>query len=223
MTQMKIAVAGASGRMGRVPDVRRIVTKDFKRVGNRLLFVGDADASVLGGTVYADSFGQRGDRLFDPGDSDVVLRLWDALIELRHKGIYVSGSAIAEGGLGLRLFEACLGSGLGANVDLALPILEFGEFSDRREYRMGKRVPDARYDEPRRGALLFGEFIGAALIEVPPDYDDGQFPGGPHYSSVGEVIAEPKLILTVDGERLWEKSIDNLAQGWSKTFREVVE
>ena len=198
------------------------MTKDFKRVGNKLLLVGDADL-VLDGTVYADSFGQRGDRLFDPGDSDVVLRLWDALIELRHKGIYVSGSAIAEGGLGLRLFEACLGSGLGANVDLALPILEFGEFSDRREYRMGKRVQDPRYDEPRRDALLFGEFIGAALIEVPPDYDDGQFPGGPRHNPVGEVIAEPKLILAVDGERLWEESIDNLAQGWSKTFREVVE
>src|SRR6266568_4413604 len=103
--------------MARVPDVGRIVTKDFKRVGNKLLLVGDADASVLGGTVYADSFGQRGDRLFDPGDSDVVLRLWDALIELRHKGIYVASSAIAEGGLGLRLFEGSWGSGHGVKID----------------------------------------------------------------------------------------------------------
>ena len=59
----------AVATMGRVSDVKAIVTKDFKRAGNRLLLLGRYDAEALGGTVYADSFGQRGDRLFDAYDA----------------------------------------------------------------------------------------------------------------------------------------------------------
>jgi len=104
--------------MGRVRDVKAIVTKDFKRAGNRLLLLGRYDANVLGGTVYADSLGQRGDRLFDAYDAISMQVQWDYLLELHARRHYVSASAVAEGGLLLRLFEGAFGSGLGARVDL---------------------------------------------------------------------------------------------------------
>ena len=103
----------AVATMGRVNDVKAIVTKDFKRAGNRLLLLGRYDADVLGGTVYADSLGQRGDRLFDAYDAISMKVQWDYLLELHAQRRYVSASAIAEGGILLRLFEAAFGSGLG--------------------------------------------------------------------------------------------------------------
>ena len=143
--------------MGRVSDVKAIVTKDFKRAGNRLLLLGRYDAEALGGTVYADSFGQRGDRLFDAYDAISMKAQWDYLLELHARRRYVSASAIAEGGILLRLFEAAFGSGLGARVDF-------------------DGIPAARRD-----GLLFGEFIGSCLLEVPPDFEiPAQLAGIPH-------------------------------------------
>jgi phosphoribosylformylglycinamidine (FGAM) synthase-like enzyme len=127
--------------LGRVPDVKRIVTKEFKRPGNKLVMVGLHDVAALGGTVYVDCHGQRGERLFDRYDADSIRRVWDTLLALHKEQRYVSGSAIAEGGIFLRIFEAALG----AKVQIPS---EAG----------------ARYD-----GFLFGEFTGSVLLEIPAD------------------------------------------------------
>ncbi len=54
---MTLAVAA----MGRVPDAGNIVTKEFKRAGNKLVMLGPARPEILDGSVYADTFGQRGE------------------------------------------------------------------------------------------------------------------------------------------------------------------
>src|SRR5215471_13138888 len=62
----------AVAAMGRVPDVSRIVTKEFKRAGNRLLLLGRSDGGALGGSVYADLNRQRGDRLYAGDDASSI-------------------------------------------------------------------------------------------------------------------------------------------------------
>jgi phosphoribosylformylglycinamidine synthase II len=185
--------------MGRVPDVKRIVTKDFKRAGNRLVLVGRFDPEALGGSVYADSFGQRGNALFDAYDAASIRALWDALLRLHAQAGYVSGCAIAEGGILLRLFEGAWGSGFGARVELdaSLP--------------------------GRRDGFLFGEFVGSVLLEVPPETDLGQALRDVPWRIIGEVVSEPRLVLVDGGATAWSELTSTLAEGWSKTFREVVE
>jgi phosphoribosylformylglycinamidine synthase II len=192
---MTLAVAA----MGRVPDVKKIVTKEFKRAGNRLVLLGAVSAEGLGGSVYADAHGQRGDRLFDPGDAAAIRTLWDAAMKLHAEGRYVSGSAIAEGGLLLRIFEASFGSGLGARIELR---------------------PQAGL---RRDTLLFGEFIGTMLVEVAPEVERDLAGLGVPHLTLGEVIAGPQLVLSDGGTVLWQKPTAVLAETWSRTFREVVE
>ena len=129
--------------MGRLPDVKKVVTKDFKQPGNRIVLVGLFDGEALGGTVYADFCGQRGERLFDAYDAGSIRPVWDALLSLHHQDAYLSASAIAEGGILLRLFEAAWGSGYGARINLdAFPV-------------------------GRKDAAMFGEFVGSVLLEVP--------------------------------------------------------
>ena len=189
----------AVATMGRVLDVKAIVTKDFKQAENRLLLLGRYDAEVLGGTVYADSHGQRGDRLFDAYDAISMQVQWDYLLELHAQQRYVSASAIAEGGILLRLFEGAFGSGLGARVDL-------------------HGIPASRRD-----GLLFGEFIGACLLEVSPDFEiPAHLAGIPHHF-LGQVTAEPRLTLVERETVIWEESVSRLAENWSETFREVVK
>jgi hypothetical protein len=70
---------------------------------------------------------------------------------------------------------------------------------------------------------LFGEFVGSALIEVPPQSDlEKQLEGVPH-TLIGQVLPEPRLSLVEKGESVWEEPISTLERDWSKTFREVVE
>jgi len=185
--------------MGRVRDVKAVVTKEFMRAGNRLLLLGRHDAEALGGTVYADSLGQRGDRLFDAYDANSIRVQWDWLRKRHGRHGYVSASAIAEGGVLVRLFEAAFGSGLGARVEFG------GILSERRD------------------GLLFGEFIGSCLLEVPPDFEIGAELAGIPHRFLGHVTAEPRLTLTDHGEVIWEESTAQLAESWAQTFREVVK
>jgi phosphoribosylformylglycinamidine synthase len=185
--------------LGRLSDVKAVVTKDFKRAGNRLLLVGRYDAEALGGTVYADSQGQRGDRLFDAADATAIQAEWDYLLELHARRKYVSASAIAEGGILLRLFEGAFGSGLGARVDL-------------------HAIPAAR-----RAGLLFGEFIGSCLLEVPPEFEIPADAAGIPHQFLGHVTAEPRLTLVDHTTVIWEEAVSTLAASWSETFREVVK
>jgi phosphoribosylformylglycinamidine synthase subunit PurSL len=189
----------AVATMGRVNDVKAMVTKDFKRAGNRLLLVGRYDPNALGGTVYADSFGQRGDGLFDAYDAISMQVQWDYLLELHAQRRYVSASAIAEGGILLRLFEGAFGSGLGARVDF-------------------DTIPPGRPD-----GLLCGEFIGACLLEVSPDFEIPAHLAGIPHQFLGHVTVEPRLTLVEHGTVIWEETVSNLAESWSKTFREVVK
>jgi len=189
----------AVSAMGRVPDVKKIVTKDFKRVGNKIVLLGPVSTDGLTGSVYADTHGQRGDRLFDPGNAEAVRAVWDAVLTQHAEGRYVSGSAIAEGGLLLRLFEASFGSGLGARIQL------------------GSQLAG------RRDELLFGEFIGTMLLEVPPEVEQKLSGLGIPHLNIGDVIAEPRLVLAEGNNILWQQDVADLSSAWSKTFREVVE
>ncbi len=184
--------------MGRVPDTSKIVTADFKRAGNSLVLAGRL-GEALGGSVYADLSGQRGDRLYDPGDAAAVRAVWDTVLALHARGGIVSASAIAEGGVALRLFEAAFGSGLGARIEC---------------------LRDGR---GRRDGFLFGEFTGAVLLEVDPGMGLDEVFAGVPYRVIGEVLPEPRLALSEAGETLWSEPLWALAEKWRSTFREVVE
>lgn len=193
----------AVAAMGRLPDVKRVVTKEFKRAGNRLLIVGSSEGAALGGSVYADLRGQRGDRLFEGGDAAVARDSWDALLASHRAGRYASGSAVAEGGVMLRLFEASLGSGLGAKLDLSAS--------------PGRQMGSAQSEGATE--LLFGEFIGSVLIEVEADTP---LAFGIPYREIGEVTAQPELEIRTEAGEMVRETMTNLEASWTRTFREVV-
>jgi len=82
------------------------------------------------------------------GSEVVVLR--DLLLVLHRDRRYVSGAAIAEGGTLLRVFEASLGSGLGACIELTPGVAATAA---------GQGALTAAKEE-----LLFEQFSHAALV-----------------------------------------------------------
>jgi len=209
--------------MGRIPDVKRVVTKEFKKPGNRLIVLGQVDPSKLGGSVYLDCYGERGDQLHDWGNEwskDLVVmyrRLHDiywgarnshgASIEFLEQPAaeaypvwnpVLSASAIGEGGVLLRIFEAAMGSGLGASVDLS------------------------KFPPGRKDGALFAEAVGALLLEVDPSIDVSELFGGMPWFEVGRVIEQPCLLIHDENEEVLGVSIDHLVSVWERPFREVV-
>lgn len=197
----------AVAAFGRLPDVRRVVTKDFKRAGNKLLLMGAPGRHALGGSVYADAHGQRGNHLFDPleqGGAPAIKARWEALAALAAAETCFSASSIGEGGILMRLFEACYGSGLGANLDLdALPTLAI--------------------DGGQLGAheLLFGEFIGSVIIEAAPDID-ASLVHAPH-AIIGEVAEAARMTVSRGSHILWREDVRSLVENWRRPFREALE
>ncbi|HEV2500947.1 MAG TPA: phosphoribosylformylglycinamidine synthase subunit PurS [Terriglobia bacterium] len=202
----------AVAAFGRVADVHHIVTKDFKQPGNKILLLGRVGVHALGGSVYADAHGQRGNQLFNPlgvGDAQSIQLVWDELLRLGARGSYVAASAIGEGGLLVRLFEACHGSGLGARIDL-----------DGLEKVAGEVTGASRL---RSDELLFGEFTGAVILEVASDFDTNKNLADVPHCVIGEITKERQIVISRGGRVFWQDSVASLATVWSKAFREALE
>jgi phosphoribosylformylglycinamidine synthase II len=187
--------------MGRMPDVRKALWKQFRTAGNRLVILGKFHPERLGGSVYLDSFGERGDRLSDWGNewAKDLMAMYRRLHDIyRGENPIRSASAIAEGGLLRRLFEASMGSGLGAEVDLA------------------------KFPAGRKDGCLFSEAVGAFLLEVDASADPGDlFQGLPHFE-IGCVTESPDLAILDDRRETLRTPIEDLVSVWEKPFAEVV-
>ena len=192
----------AVATLARVPDVRRVVTKELKAAGDRLVLLGAADFDRLGGTVYLDARGTRGDALADPG-ADVAagfLAAWRRLHALygSPKCPVRAATAVGEGGLLVRAFEMATGGGLGVAIDLAA----FGP---------------TRWD-----GALFAEPCGSILVEVSAGADPaGMFAGLP-WIEVGRVTDQPTIRVARGDGPIADLSLADLSSVWSKPFAEVV-
>ena len=107
----------AVATMGGLTDVKKVVSKDFKHAGNRLVLVGRYDARRWAAGFTPTPSGSAATACLMPTMPSAIKALWDALLGLHSRRAYVSASAIAEGGIVLRLFEAAFGSGLGAQIE----------------------------------------------------------------------------------------------------------
>jgi phosphoribosylformylglycinamidine synthase len=186
--------------MGRMPDVRKAVTKDFKKAGNRLVILGRFDSDRLGGSVYLDAFGERGDRLHDWGSSwaGELVSAYCRLHEIyRGENPVRSASAIAEGGVFLRLFEGAMGSGLGVRIDLGA------------------------FPEGRRDGALFAEAVGSLLLEVDASADLARLFKNLPWFEIGHVTNEPNLAVLEGGLEVLSSAVEELVSIWEKPFAEV--
>ncbi|MHB1458521.1 MAG: AIR synthase-related protein [Armatimonadota bacterium] len=185
--------------MSRMADVCKAVTKDFKKSGNKLVLYGILDPDKLGGSIYLDAYGERGDKLHD-WDNSWAESLVDAYKQLNTAydiGSIKSASAIGEGGLFLRLFEAGMGSGLGAKVELSTI-------------------------QGRLDGALFAEAVGSILLEVDSSCDLQELFGKQLYIEVGSVTESGNLVFVKDGKELFNISMDELIESWEAPFTEVV-
>jgi phosphoribosylformylglycinamidine (FGAM) synthase-like enzyme len=183
--------------LGRIPDVRRCVTMDWKEPGNLLFLIG-VTKDEMGGSHYHLVRGIEGGAIPRP-DLASAPRLFRKLYEAIQTGLVRSCHDLSEGGLAVAVAEMAFAGGLGADIthlgDTALP----------------------------EDVLLFSESTTRFLVEVRPDKApafQAHFGSDIPLSQLGQTCKEPRLrIAGASGTRLIEASLTELKEAWQKPLR----
>jgi phosphoribosylformylglycinamidine synthase len=178
---------------GRIDDVGRTVSSDFKAAGSVLVLLGAQDLEGLGGSIYLESAGVPGGRV-PRVDLAVLPRVLDALYAAIRAGQVRSCHDVSEGGLLVALAEMGWGGGLGAEVDLGA---------------LGERADVA----------LLNETAGVFVIEL-ADAATPLFDGLPA-TVIGRTIAEPELRLVAGGRPLLTAQLSQLREAWEQPLGTV--
>ncbi|MDD5110075.1 MAG: AIR synthase-related protein, partial [Patescibacteria group bacterium] len=182
---------------GRIPDVSRTVTADFKRENSYIVLVGHLNPNAMGGSVYLDVLGG----LPAAPVPNVPLDELPGRFRQLHNAIVSSGILaahdISEGGVAVTLAEMCFGGNCGATVDLAA---------------LGEGRPDL---------LFFNEMAGCFLVEIAPSRHPASVLGSLPYSILGRTTSWPVIRLVTGESQLCEIRTDDLKAAWQRPLQEV--
>jgi len=184
--------------LGRLKDVNKIIPKPWQHAGDRLLLAGPL-STELGGSVYFDTFDQRGKDLPDV-NPEFLIKFWKKLSSLQKNGLITSSSALEQGGLIVKLFEMAMGSGMGCDIDLQNIMSHLNV--DRLE------------------KVLFSEMIGSLILEVDKDSAD-IVKQELDCLELGQIINDPHLHFDTDTLSV-QVSLSELIQVWKKPFPDLL-
>ncbi len=195
-TVIKIPPVLCVSTFGKIPDVQKTVTADFKKPDSQIVFVGVPDPLTMGGSVYYDIHGYTGN-LLPRVDFNHLPLVFDAVHRCIVGGLIRACHDISEGGLAVALAEMCFGGEMGAVIDLA---------------PLGTGRPDH---------LFFNEMAGCFLLEVDKSAIAGILATGLPASIIGHTKAEPIITVFRENEQLCTVAVNDLKQAWQQPMKEV--
>jgi phosphoribosylformylglycinamidine synthase len=193
-TVIKIPPVLCVSVFGRIPDVARTVSADFKKTGSQIVLVGYRNTSEMAGSVYYDLQGAIGQSLpkLDPGN---LMKVFEAVYAAIDSDKLLACHDISEGGLGAALAEMCFGGAAG--VSLTIPKGESPEY------------------------FLFNETAGCFLAELPADVNPAEVFRGVPCSIIGKTTVGNLLTAEQDGNTLFTLNLDELKDAWQQPMKEV--
>jgi phosphoribosylformylglycinamidine synthase II len=193
-TVIKIPPVLCISVFGRIPDVARTVSADFKEPGNQIVLIGYRNTSEMAGSVYYDIYGVVGQNLpvLNP---DKMMNVFQAVHRVIDSGKLLACHDISEGGLGTALAEMCFGGALGAAITIP-----------------GNERPEH---------FLFNETTGCFLAEITPDTDLTEVFETIPYSIIGKTTSGGLLTAEQNGNTLFTLNLDELKEAWQRPMKEV--
>lgn len=198
-TVIKIPPVLCISVFGKIKDVAKTVSSDFKKVGSVVVLVGKMDLKAMGGSIYFDSCHSElvsGSRI---PRSD--LQLLPKVLTSIYKGIQtnkiLSCHDISEGGLITTLFEMCLGGGIGAYINISC---------------IKGVQPDF---------ALFNETAGAFLVEVENEKIAKELFRDVPFFILGKTQKEPEIKALKNKKQLFSVGVEPLKEVWKKPMQEI--
>jgi len=185
--------------VGQVEDVRRAVSMDVKRAGDRVYVLGRTFAD-LGRSHFFDMYGVNGGSVPKLRTPERTMEMYRWLHRAMRAGLVASCHDLSDGGLAVAAAESAFAGGLGLELDL------------RRVEKDGE-LTDAE--------LLFSETPGRLLVTVHKGCEAAfEVLLKDLAAAVGTVVALPRLqIAGLAGERIVDADINGLKDAWRKPLR----
>lgn len=179
--------------LGKMPDVEKKTTTDFKTVGSTVVLVGGMH-SGMGGSTYYDIHGIVGNEV-PQVDLDVLPQVFDAV----HAGIVSRDIKachdVSEGGVAGAIAEMCFGGDCGVELD----------------YKLHSR-PDF---------FLFNETAGMFVVEVEnPEKAQELFCNVPHMV-LGKTDANKSFSVKINGQQLFSAAVGDLKDVWQEPMKRL--
>ncbi|MSR84844.1 phosphoribosylformylglycinamidine synthase [Candidatus Uhrbacteria bacterium] len=182
---------------GRIPDVAKTMSTDFKYPSSKIILLGKLDGYDFGGSVFYDLHGQLGTSV-PQVDLKLLPRIFRRLHELIVAGEILACHDVSEGGVAVTLAEMCFGGNIGADIDLT---------------RLG-HGPIAR-------TVFFSENPGCFLVEVPPGVDLEKLLGDLPWFMIGQTMVEQVIIGRTGPYSGFKITLEDLRAAWKNPMREV--
>ncbi len=183
--------------LGVMDDVKRAVTSDFKKPGDRIYILGFTSRE-LAGSELADELGVTCNTLPKVDAESAILR-YRKLHQLINARMISACHDLSDGGLAVALAEMCIGGRLGARIDL-------------------NRVPADQ--ELSLTELLYSESASRLLVTVDParaEVLEDVF--GADAAFLGEVNASGELVVAHEGKPVIDGiPVEELARAFKATL-----
>lgn len=193
-TVIKIPPVLCVSVFGRIPDVSRTVSADFKEPGNRIALVGSRNIDEMAGSVYYELQGAIGDNL-PKLDLAAMMKVFETIHSAIESGKLTACHDLSEGGLAAAIAEMCFGGGLGAYIE----------------------IPSGEKAEN----FLFNETAGCFLAELPAGVDPREVLAGAPYLIIGETSPGNKLTAVQSGKTLFTLDLSELKEAWRQPMKEM--
>ena len=187
---------------GKIPNIEKTASSDFKKVGSAIVSVGKSDFKNLGGSTYFDVMNSTSNKV-----PQIDLKVLPKTLKSITKGIQseqiLSAHDISEGGMATTLFEMCLGGQVGAQIDLSKLTRQGVSLTGRPDF------------------ILFSETAGTFLVEVESEKIAKRiFRGVPH-QIIGKTQKEKLININRGKNKLASASIQSLKNDWQKPMMEI--
>ncbi len=193
-TVIKIPPVLCISTFGRIPDVSRTVSADFKQPGTRIVLVGHRKIEEMGGSVYYELQGAIGNNL-PKINPDSLMNIFETIHSAIHNGRLLACHDLSEGGLAASLAEMCFGGGFGAHIKIDGGI--------------------------KAENFFFNETAGCFLVELPAGSEPGEIFGTIPFSVIGTTSEKQAITAEQSGEILFSINLEELKEAWQQPMKEV--
>lgn len=182
---------------GRIPDVEKTVSLDFKKTNSTICLIGNLDKKNLAGSVYFETQGLVGTN--PPAvDEDNMRNIFDKVHEGIVAGKILSTHAVSKGGMATALAQMCFGGDCGAKIDLS---------------KIGEERADFIMYSPTAGCLL-AEFEN-------PEKAEEALKGVPH-AVIGKTQEKKEIEMKQGTKDLFSADIYDLKKAWQESMKGVL-
>ncbi|NLJ76487.1 MAG: phosphoribosylformylglycinamidine synthase subunit PurL [Peptococcaceae bacterium] len=193
-TVIKIPPVLCVSAFGRIPDVARTVSADFKKAGNHIVLLGYRDTKEMAGSTYNQIHGTLGSNLprINLDNLTCVLQTLYRAISL---GQLEACHDLSEGGLAAALAEMCFGGDVGAVINIQ--------------------------DDENPVNFLFNETAGCFLAELPTGLEPAAIFDNIPCRIIGVTSTDKKITVKHSGRELFTLTLNALKTAWQQPMKEV--